>query len=331
MAHGYYNLQGKFVTTASKAEATDAWRKERGYSTGGVYDMGGGEVVDTRRVSREREAAPTPAASLAQTLAGGVTVSQDDSLIRATSGYGTTTPAGGTETVAEKNARLQAAFGKASTSTSTFGSTYVPAPGSDTGSTFSDLFGLKPQGSQNVLGGVSDAFTNKTYQDDRQYDLSNRYGAPQQTDIEQRQYNLPQFGTPPDGKFGLDNTLDKGQLAEAARLTGEAMFTYGQLPSVISSDVANQLPYKPTSDLFKSVMQDAFGVDGFETSDEFLTKLGYYEYEKGKWEILDPITVTGYGDGVYQSGGTSSSRGGGYSPSRGYSTGGSLVNWRIGF
>jgi hypothetical protein len=111
------------------------------------------------------------------------------------------------------------------------------------------------------------------------------------------------------------------------------MFTYGQLPSVISSDVANELPFNPTSQLFQDMMMESFGVPGFETSDEFLTQLGYYEYEEGKWEILDPITVTGYGDGVYQGGGTSTRRGGGYSASRGsgYSTGGSLVNWRIGF
>ena len=75
MAHGYYNLQGKFITTSSKAEATDAWRKERGYSTGGVYDVGGGEVVDTRRAAAQRTAAaptpePTPAATLADTFAG---------------------------------------------------------------------------------------------------------------------------------------------------------------------------------------------------------------------------------------------------------------------
>ena len=48
MAHGYWNKEGKFIETASLAEATDAWRKERGYKTGGVYDVGGGKVVDTR-------------------------------------------------------------------------------------------------------------------------------------------------------------------------------------------------------------------------------------------------------------------------------------------
>ena len=60
MAHGYYNLKGEFVTTASREEATNAWRKERGYSTGGVYDMGGGDVVDTRSAARPTPATPAP-------------------------------------------------------------------------------------------------------------------------------------------------------------------------------------------------------------------------------------------------------------------------------
>ena len=78
---------------------------------------------------------------------------------------------------------------------------------------------------------------------------------------------------------------------------------------------------------------DSFGVPGFDTADEWLTRLGYQEYEPGKWEILDPITITGYGEGVYQSGGTSPSSGVRYSAARGggYSRGGSLVSWNIGF
>ena len=82
MAHGYYNLKGDFVTTATRAEATDAWRKERGYSTGGVYDVGGGEVVDTREAARVREAAAAPAPATPAP-----TVAPDDSIVRATSGY----------------------------------------------------------------------------------------------------------------------------------------------------------------------------------------------------------------------------------------------------
>ena len=33
MPHGYYSLEGEFVETGTKEEATVAWRKERGYST----------------------------------------------------------------------------------------------------------------------------------------------------------------------------------------------------------------------------------------------------------------------------------------------------------
>ena len=74
MAHGYYNLQGTFVTTATKAAATAAWREERGYNPIGVFDMGGGEVVDTRREepAPAPAPAPTPAATLADTFAGDV-------------------------------------------------------------------------------------------------------------------------------------------------------------------------------------------------------------------------------------------------------------------
>ena len=298
MAHGYWK-DGKFIKTDTKADAVNAWRKEHGYSTGGVYDMGGGRVVDARKKKGSTPATPKIAIP-------GTPSTQ--------------------ETAAERNARLQAAFTAASASTKTFGSTYVPAPGA-------------PKTSYNPFDTVLGALSTTAK---RAADVLNvgggKYYSPWTTpekptasaDINQRRYTLPQFGTPSsESGFGLDGTLNRAQLAEAARLTGDAMFTYGKLPSVISSDVANQLPYKPKSDLFKNVMQDAFGVDGFETSDEFLTKLGYYEYEKGKWEIQDPVTVTGYGAGYYQGGGISGGGGGG-SASRGYAAGGALVNWRIG-
>ena len=70
MAHGYYNLNGEFVETATREEATDKWREERGYSTGGVYDMGGGEVVDTRKVKSSAPATPQPTAPVVPTVGG---------------------------------------------------------------------------------------------------------------------------------------------------------------------------------------------------------------------------------------------------------------------
>lgn len=151
-------------------------------------------------------------------------------------------------------------------------------------------------------------------------------------DIERRRYALPQFGDQPSG-LGLDGVLNRQQLAEARRLTGISMFVYGKMPSVISTDVASGLPFEPTSKLFQDVMRESFGVTGFDTSDEFLTRLGYVEYAPGQWEIQDPVTITGYGNGSYQGGSTARRTGQGTSAARGsgYSTGGSLVNWRIGF
>ena len=60
MAHGYYNLDGEFVPTASREEATAAWRAERGYDPIGVFDMGDGEVIDTRGTSEEQAEPVTP-------------------------------------------------------------------------------------------------------------------------------------------------------------------------------------------------------------------------------------------------------------------------------
>jgi len=69
MAHGYYNLKGEFVKTATLEAATAAWREERGYEPLGVFDMGGGKVVDTRKETVAPTTTQTAAANLAQTLA----------------------------------------------------------------------------------------------------------------------------------------------------------------------------------------------------------------------------------------------------------------------
>ena len=62
MAHGYYNLNGDWVGTATLEEATAAWREERGYNPIGVFDMGD-HVVDTTNEQVSAQSAPaTPAA-----------------------------------------------------------------------------------------------------------------------------------------------------------------------------------------------------------------------------------------------------------------------------
>ena len=62
--HGYWNKSGDFVETASKEEATYAWRKERGYKAEGVFATDDGGVIDTRGQGKGgggggKDAAPT--------------------------------------------------------------------------------------------------------------------------------------------------------------------------------------------------------------------------------------------------------------------------------
>ena len=234
----------------------------------------------------------------------------------------------GTETAAERNARLQAAFNRASASTPA-----VPRLNYNV----QDIQGQQQTTARATHLDVPYEQFKANIDVQRPWDRIEQPLTPKTTttqEIERRRYTIPQFGEQPDNLYGISGTLNSQQLAEAARLTGDAMFTYGQLPDVISIDVARELPYNPTSELFQQVMMDSFGVPGFDTADEFLAQLGYQEYEDGKWEILDPITVTGYGDAVYQGGGISPSSGAGTSAARGgqgYRQGGSLINWRIGF
>jgi len=112
-------------------------------------------------------------------------------------------------------------------------------------------------------------------------------------------------------------------VAWAARLTGEAIFQYGQIPNVISTTVANQLPYT---------------YYGYSSADEFLTDLGYFEQAPGQW-------IQGDGGGGWDAGTGDDGGGGGGSATTSYqraisgggytgryagaSTG--LINWRIGF
>lgn len=316
--HGYYNLAGEFVKTATLEEATAAWRTERGYSTGA-----------------QTTTPTTPAANLAQTFI-------------------------------DRSAEVTARPGASTASTTSFVRRPVepvtpslpPWWGQPTGGGVEPVvaqpgFVRRPAIPPTITPPVSVAPTSlnlarreeprvtsvaptsinvaQLARDERRYVLP-QFQAPQAPDLEQRRYTLPRFG---ERRVEFDNVLEHRQLIEAARLTGEAMFVYGQLPSVISTDVARELPYNPTSKLFQDVMFESFGVPGFDTPEEFLARLGYIEFAPGQWEIQDPITVTGYGDGAYQGGGTSPYSGVRYSAARGYGsdygyrTGSTLVNWRI--
>jgi len=322
---------------------------------------------------------------------------------------------GKTETAAERNARLQAAFNKASTSTKTTTSTYVPAPSytapkryvpapSYTPPTYvpapaytpppaptpaaalADTFtGYDVQGIQSLAGptptvepatsrfvepqqtsifgepidlggriGLSFAdqpLAQEPYQDERQYDLSYRYTAPSEpesawqrsidfTDYNTRQYELEQFGTPPQDQPSTSSwtqsELDMlgGMSVDAAiawgsRYTGQALFgdvdprTGEQFQGAFDRETGELV----NPNLMPSLLSPAFA-NQLGISEEQRVMLGYnpdYPYE-----LLD--IAAGGGGGIVRGGGGGGG-GGGYSPSRGYgySPSNPLISWRIGF
>ena len=180
MAHGYYNLEGEFVTTSTKEEATVAWRKERGYS-----------------VAQEQTTTITPAANLARTFIDrsaevtarpGVSTAPTTSFVRRP--VEPVTPSlppwwgqptgGGIEPVAAQPSfvRRPVTAPVIQQRTSIFGEPIDL--GGPTGFSFADVpLGREP------------------YRDERQYDLSSRFGIPREPD--ERQYDWQRsidFGTP---------------------------------------------------------------------------------------------------------------------------------------
>ena len=240
---------------------------------------------------------------------------------------------GGGETAAERNARLQAAFNATSTTTPTTTSTYVPAPpATPAPAPAQDLdqrlyslpqFGTPPpsvpqlsqeattllQQTANELGfntfGTTATGPTVTSRRDEAYTETT------QQSTWQRSIDFVNQGS--------TQTYEDALVASAARLTGEAIFQYGQIPNVISTTVANQLPYT---------------YYGYSSADQFLEDLGYFEQAPGQWIQGEgggtTTTTTGGGGGSATTSYRRAITGGGYTGRyAGASTG--LINWRIGF
>jgi hypothetical protein len=132
--------------------------------------------------------------------------------------------------------------------------------------------------------------------------------------------------------------LTRADLADAARWTGAAIFQYGERPDVISVDVALQLPFNPSSNEGKKVLQEKYGVDGFKDVQSFLGAIGYKQdpLNPNRWIAQDPSGASAGGPGSYYTPPTSYGYyfgGGGYGGgSGGYgSSSMGLTNWRIGY
>jgi len=328
MAHGYYNLQGTFVTTSTQAEATNAWREERGYSTGGVYDMGGGNIIDAREES-PAPATPAPAAAPATPAPA--------------------TPGTTEETAAERNARLQAAFNQASTS-------QPLAPGQSLDQRLYNLsqFGTPPavpSGTQqqysifgepiDLEGPIGMSFADQPlgqepYQDERQYDLSSRFGTPAAVvpnPIDYSRLTLgesSQFTGPLYQSSGSEQAL-LGPVAQAEEWFLGTGDRWGLGSSYIGIEMEDR---KPPAALSLSTVRIL--TSGDDVTMEDVERIYEYNPETGHY-LLKEGTGAGddyYGDGYYNNSGTASylrgTTGPGYTGRyAGASTG--LINWRIGF
>ena len=253
------------------------------------------------------------------------------------------------ETAAQRNARLQAAFNKTSTSTKMTTrrlTSYVPAPSykapsvpKTTSYNVQAIQSLAPavpktvapavpsptydvqaiqslaptvQGTPGTGRTVSGATPTEQWaaQGGRQVAKEiTPYSDPVQQSTWQRSIDFVSQGS--------TQTYEDQLVASAARLTGAAIFNYGQIPNVISATVANQLPYTHY---------------GYASADAFLEDLGYFEQAPGQWIQGEGGGTTGAGSGTTQSGTFSYQQaltGGGYAGRySGASTG--LINWRIG-
>src|SRR3990167_2489658 len=114
------------------------------------------------------------------------------------------------------------------------------------------------------------------------------------------------LGATPSSPVAYVQNLSTTPLYRGAQLTGEAIFNYGARPDAISIDVARLLPFRPTSDQYKAAFLQAFGVEGFNSADDFLWALGYRPDpdNPGRWIAYDPISVgVGPGNGAGRGGG----------------------------
>ena len=342
MAHGYYNKKGEWVATSTKAEATDAWRKERGYSTGGVYDMGGGEVVDTRRAATKRTAAktvaaPTPAATLANTFTGydvqslqslsaPTTTPTVANTFLATSGYGAPSLPYG--------ARASAGIGE---NVFTGGGSYQyqqappAAPASQPYSPFSVIANaLSTTG--RATAGVLGIDVDKPYVSPwtQKKETSVAPGTPGQ--YESRAYYM-----------GGSERAYLGPAAQAMEYfyPGEGgkygHFGLGDFYKDIAPEDRKPPPVMNQSTvrmLTKSGPSYLEGVDyGPSMTMEDIERIYEFDPQTGHYLLKGGEPVADYG---YPSGGYYGSAGYGYRPgsgygSRGWQEGGNLVNWRIGF
>ena len=316
MAHGYYNLKGDWVTTASREEATNAWRKERGYSTGGVYDMGGGDVVDTRSAARPTPATPAPPPPTP-----------------------TATPTTGTDPTAEYDVQSIQSLAPPAVPTSYDVQGIQSLGTAPTSQPFYDVQSIQGSGrSAQEASGATPA-EQAAAQGDGVPEQINPYFADLSSGMQylysQWPHNVAGTGTP-------------GELAAGGGY-GPSSYQWSESPSSLSELAQGRTPVGPAlaaADAVETFLTE-FGVRpefvtsfaqqslGLTPSD--MMSMGYVQDLYARWIALD----FGEGEAVDGSGGIAGGGydtrggggGGGYSSPAGFRSGytSGLINWRIGF
>jgi hypothetical protein len=325
MAHGYYNLKGDFVETATKEAATTAWRAERGYSTGGVYDVGGGEVVDTRDVAKPTApATPQPTYDVQSVQ----TAAPQDAALYDVQGIQSLAPATPQRYVAP-----------------TTGSELLATSGYGTTPSASDFYDIQSiQGTQQQPPQPSGATPTEQA-------AAQGGGVPEEilpyfADIgsgtqylwSQWPYNVGGVGTPTELRYG--QTDAEGNYAGY----GPSSYQWSESPASLAELAQGRTPVAPalaaadTVELFLTewgVRPDfvtPFVAQSLGLSATDMQSMGYVQDLYGQWIALDFGEESLVGDGAGGAYGGYGGGGGYSSPANfrsGYTSG--LINWRIGF
>lgn len=324
MAHGYYNLKGEFVTTASREEATNAWRKERGYSTGGVYDMGGGDVVDTRSAARPTPATPAPPPPTP-----------------------TATPTTGIDPTAEYDVQSIQSLAPPAVPTSYDVQGIQSLGTAPTASTFYDVQSIQSQRTQTQRTSGATPTEQAAGQGGGVPEQVLPYfadvGSGTQYLWSQYPQNVGAVGTPTEQRYG--QTDAEGNYAGY----GPTSYQWSESPASLAEMAQGRTPVGPAlaaADTVEMFLTEWGVRPGFVTpfvaqslglSATDMGEMGYVQDLYGQWIALDfgeeSLTDSGAGGGYggYTGGGYAG--GGGYSsPANfrsGYTSG--LINWRIGF
>jgi len=306
--HGYTNLAGDFVNTNTLAEAVDAWRAERGYSTGGVYDMGGGEVVDTRNV---QSAPATPTAPVTPTVA------PVPAAPLAVPSYDVQSVQGG----GVPNAPVQGTYTptQATQGTGTQQAQYTPTQQTQgTGTVQQTTQGNATPAEQSAAQGGGTPDNIQPYSD-----LQSWFNP----------FDAGGYGTP--AELGAGGGYGPSSVQWSEDANNLALMKQGVSPVAMAENAVNTVysfltDFGVRPDFITPYVQERLGL-----TPQDMIAMGYAQDPYGRWILLDfgdaQAGAGGSGGGSYSGGSYGGGGGGGSGGSSfrsGYTSG--LINWRIG-